>query len=219
MVRRYGEKHGLGALAQAVTTDGSGRPTVADPATRQRILALRKDPAVAAALAGEYTQANRQEVERALGRTVNRGELYLAHFLGAGGATQLMRAVAQDGAAPAADLLPEAAAANRAVFYDAAGAPRSVGDIYRDLTGRIERQARDFGQDLTALTSPGDAAGLATAAAPSSLTHSFALGGLPMSEPMAQMLNIVALAALKLAGRSDAPGHLAPPRERWSVPL
>ena len=42
------------------------------------------------------------------------------------------------GAKPAAELLPEAAAANRSVFYDPqSGAPRTVSDIYRSLAARV----------------------------------------------------------------------------------
>jgi hypothetical protein len=125
--------------------------------------------------------------------------------------------VAQDGATPAAQLLPEAAAANRAVFYDGAGQPRTVAEIYRSLTGRIEREARDFAQDVAALPAPGEPAAGA-AGAPGALPRNLGVAGLGMSEPMAAMLNVVALAALKLVGRSPATS-LAPPPDRRPLPL
>jgi hypothetical protein len=69
MVRRFGARYGLGTMAQQIGTDAAGKPTVSDPATRQRILALRNDPNISASLAGEFAQMNKSEVEHALGRS------------------------------------------------------------------------------------------------------------------------------------------------------
>src|SRR5450432_2786949 len=79
MVRQHGAKHGIGQLAEQVTSDAAGRPHVADPVTRESILALRKDPKISAALAGEFAHDNKLEVERALGRPAQKTDLYLAH--------------------------------------------------------------------------------------------------------------------------------------------
>src|SRR5260221_13954099 len=106
MVRQHGAKHGIGQLAEHITSDATGRPRVADPIMRERILALRKDPRISAALAGEFAQDNKMEAERALGRPAGKTDLYLAHFLGAGGATEILKAIRQDGTTPAVDLLP-----------------------------------------------------------------------------------------------------------------
>jgi len=145
MVRQHGAKHGIGPLAEHVTSDASGRPHVADPIMRERILALRKDPRNSAALAGELAQDNKTEVERALGRPAGKTDLYLAHFLGAGGATELLKAVRRDGSTPAVNILPEAASANRSVFFDAkTGEPRTVADLYRNFSNRIEKSATAY---------------------------------------------------------------------------
>jgi hypothetical protein len=145
MVRQHGAKHGIGQLAEQVTSDASGRPHVADPIMRERILALRKDPRISAALAGEFAQDNKTEVERALGRPVGKTDLYLAHFLGAGGATEILKAIRHDGSTPAVDVLPEAASANRSVFFDATtGEPRTVADLYRNFSDRIEKSATAY---------------------------------------------------------------------------
>jgi hypothetical protein len=112
MVQQHGAQHGLGQYAQQITNDASGRPVVADPATRATILNLRKDPAISAVLAAEYAKSNKDEVERAIGRPARSADLYLAHFLGAGGASELLKAVATNASTPAAELLPDAAAAN-----------------------------------------------------------------------------------------------------------
>ncbi|MGE5202709.1 MAG: transglycosylase SLT domain-containing protein, partial [Acidobacteriota bacterium] len=142
MVQRFGDKYGIGELAQQVTLDPSGRVRVSDPALRQQILDLRRDPRLSAAFAAEYTKANAADLERALGRKVNHADLYMAHFLGAGGASRFLQAVGTDGNAIAAELLPEAAAANKAVFYDTStGAPKTVAEIYRAFAAKIEQHS------------------------------------------------------------------------------
>ena len=65
MVRQHGAKHGIGQLAEQITYDAGGHPHVADPTVRETILALRKDPKISAALAGEFARDNKAEVERA----------------------------------------------------------------------------------------------------------------------------------------------------------
>src|SRR5688572_30118028 len=52
MVKQEGPKQGLGNLASAISSDESGRLSVSDPATRDKILQLRNDPQVAALMAG-----------------------------------------------------------------------------------------------------------------------------------------------------------------------
>src|SRR5690348_6886037 len=90
MVHRFGDKYGIGGLAQQISETGNGRLVVADPGVKQKILDLRQDPAISACLAAEYAKQNRAEMEQALGRPLSRGDLYMAHFLGAGGATQFL---------------------------------------------------------------------------------------------------------------------------------
>ena len=213
MMHRFGAKYGEGTLAQAITIDGSGRPTVADPATRQRILALRSDPTLSAALAGEYANLNRGEVERALGHAPNRADLYMAHFLGPAGATTFLKALETQGTTPAAELLPEAAASNRSVFYDGdTGRARSVAEIYRALGGRIEQEAEEFSTapdamaSAAAATSPSDATATSAVAAATSGTRRLDFAGLTLSPPVAAMLDTLTLAALKLVSGPHS-GH------------
>ena len=68
VVDKHGSKHGLDWAANAIQRDGKGRYRVADPETRQAILALRKNPEVAALMAGEFASDNRQYLEGSLGR-------------------------------------------------------------------------------------------------------------------------------------------------------
>lgn len=201
MVRQHGAKHGLGQLADQVTSDAAGRPHVADPIVRQNILALRKDPRISAALAGELANDNKAEVERALGRPAQKTDLYLAHFLGAGGATELLKAIQRNSATPAADILPEAASANRAVFFDGrTGEPRTVADLYRNFSNKIEKTATAYSElGSASLASAGNVA------APSSLVlRGGLLDGGRTGTPLAAF-NAIMLVALKLLGGNHSP--------------
>ena len=198
MVRQHGAQHGIGQLAQQVTTNSAGHPTVADPATREHILSLRKDPGLSASLAAELAKSNKEEVERALGRPAHSADLYLAHFLGAGGATELLKAIQQNGAKPAADLLPEAAAANRSVFYDPqSGAPRTVSDIYRSLASRVEQNAADYSPASTGPTTATTGTGGVSSWSPGMVP------GKSTGTQIASVFNAMFLTALKLLGGSS----------------
>jgi len=129
MVKQEGPKQGLSQYADAITESG-GRLSVSDPAAREKILQLRNDPQVAAVMAGALTQKNRDQLAGSLGRQPQAGELYMAHVLGARGAADLIRAAASDPSRVAARDFPDAAAANRGIFYDKAGRARSVQEVY-----------------------------------------------------------------------------------------
>lgn len=206
MVRQHGAKHGIGQLAEQVTCDAGGHPHVADPAVRENILALRKDPRISAALAGEFARDNKAEVERALGRPAQKTDLYLAHFLGAGGATEILKAIQQNGSTPAADILPEAASANRAVFFDGkTGEPRTVADLYRRFANKIEKNAATYSQlgASASIDATGGSAGVANALPLLPARLDGTSGGTPLAT-----FNAMVLVALKLlAGTSP----FAPP--------
>ena len=140
MVRDHGARHGLGGLAGQIADGPDGTPNVADPATRQRILDLRRDPRLNAVMAGEFANANRRLLERTVGGKIGSTELYLAHFLGAKAAANFLHAQRATPDRPAADLFPAAARANRAVFFDhETGAARSLEAVFQ----RIDRKLDD----------------------------------------------------------------------------
>ena len=113
VMKNAGPKLGLASYADAITASADGRYTVADPAARQAILDLRRDPKVSAAMAGALTQRNGEALSAALGREPSAGDLYAAHVLGAKGASALIASAQATPSRPAALDLPEAAAANR----------------------------------------------------------------------------------------------------------
>jgi hypothetical protein len=215
MVHRFGDKYGIGSLAQKISVDASGHASTADVGARQHILSLRNDPSLAASLAGEYATMNKGEVERALGRTAGAADLYMAHFLGAGGATTFLKALATKGNTAAASLLPEAAESNPSVFYDArTGRAKTVAEIYHSLGGRIEQEAQHFASlGAEPATAAGDVTDPAETAETGSETDATRVAmlapradfaGLKLSAPVAAMLDTLTLAAIGLA-KGEAP--------------
>ncbi len=134
MMQRHGGEYGYGAYADAIEEGEGGRYRIADESMRAEILALRHDPRAAALMAGEMTQEATNGLERALGRPVRENEAYVAHFMGLGGATRLIRAVDQNASTIAADLFPRAANANRPIFYNDDGSAKTVAQVYENLT-------------------------------------------------------------------------------------
>jgi hypothetical protein len=135
-MKKDGAEVGLGQYADAISQDSKGRYVVADPAARQAILALRNDPQTSALMAGAFANDSKTALESRLGRSVSSGELYIAHFLGAGGASKLISS-AEDAPNARADMLfPEAAAANKSIFYDRSGQPKTVAQVYQGLVAK-----------------------------------------------------------------------------------
>jgi hypothetical protein len=135
LVKEEGPRLGLGAEAAAIEKTGHGTFRVADPEARRHILALREDPAIASVMAGEFTRRNSEYLTAELGRLPTQGELYIAHFMGADGASRLIRHASNIPDAAAADLFPAQAAANRSIFY-AGGRSRSIGEVYAGLVSK-----------------------------------------------------------------------------------
>lgn len=154
MMREEGRNLGLARYADQIGRDGSGRPTVSDPAARQQILALRDDPAVSALMAGAFTNRNAAELRSATGRDPTEGELYMAHFLGSGGASRLINLNQTNPQASAARMFPDAAGANRRIFFDQ-GRPRTIAEVYGLLSsGRTTTVAAGAGGGQTAAAAP-----------------------------------------------------------------
>ena len=145
LVKQYGAKYGLGSYAAQITQNRDGSYRVDNSADRRAILALRNDPQVSAYMAGEYASATKSQLQGSLGRSVNSGELYAAHFLGEGAACKLIRMNGSNPSACAASEFPDAARANRSVFYHANGTPKTVREVY-NWTQR-QPDCGDVGED------------------------------------------------------------------------
>ena len=135
-VKEAGAQLGYGQYADAITKSSSGGYSVSDPAARNAIMKLRDDPAAASSMAAVLTQSNSFKLTGKIGRRPTDGELYMAHFMGVGGAAKLINNAQDNPQASAAGLFPNAAAANRSIFYDRSGQARTVSEVYSVLTAR-----------------------------------------------------------------------------------
>ena len=140
VVKKHGADHGLGWAAEAIGNAG-GRMTVSDGATRSAILALRNNPEVASLMAAEHASDNADALQGTLGRPANGTDLYMAHFLGLGGAKQFLSAMQAAPDRTAAAMFPAAARANRNVFYDSTGNARSLSEVYDRFAGKLGASA------------------------------------------------------------------------------
>jgi hypothetical protein len=132
-VREHGAKHGLGWAAAAISPRGQ----VADPGQRAAILALRNDPATAALMAAEHASDNRAALIQGTGRTPQDVDLYLAHFLGSAGAVKFLNNWNANPDQATATLFPDAAAANKTVFFDKQNRPRSLDEIRQRFAAKL----------------------------------------------------------------------------------
>jgi hypothetical protein len=92
-------------------------------------------------MAAVLTQSNSFKLTGKIGRRPTDGELYMAHFMGVGGAAKLIANAEDNPQASGARLFPNAAAANRSIFYERGGRARSVSEVYSELTKRYASAA------------------------------------------------------------------------------
>ncbi|MCW3846908.1 lytic transglycosylase domain-containing protein [Sphingomonas sp. LB-2] len=141
VVKQHGAEHGMGWAADAITQTPGGRYVVRDPAMRRQILDLRKDPTAASLMAAEHASDNKDALENSLGRPANGTDLYMAHFLGLGGARTFLSRMASNPNQSGAALFPAAARANHNIFYNANGQPRSLSEIYGRFGDKLDQGA------------------------------------------------------------------------------
>lgn len=140
-VKDSGGRHGLQSYADQIEKTATGKYRVSDPDMRQEILDLRKDPEVSSRMAGEFTRKNAEFLSNRLGRDPKQGELYIAHFLGAQGASRLINSAQVSPESSAAQMFPAQAKANRAIFYDDAGSARTLAQVYDVLVSKHDGSA------------------------------------------------------------------------------
>ncbi|MFC0683355.1 lytic transglycosylase domain-containing protein [Novosphingobium clariflavum] len=151
---RHGGDHGMAWVQQAIAGG--------DPAMRAQVLGLRYDADASALMAAELASDNKAGLTAQLGREPDSTELYLAHFLGIGGAGQFLSALSRDPTRSAASVLPRAAAANPAIFY-ADGGARSLEGVMALMRGKVNGAMRQGEGEWEAIPSPG---ALAASASP-----------------------------------------------------
>ena len=149
-MKEAGAHLGYGKYADAITKNPSGSYSVSDPAARAAIMRLRDDPEAASSMAAVLTQSNSFKLTGKIGRRPTDAELYMAHFMGVGGAGKLIQNAEDNPNASAARMFPNAAAANQSIFYDRSGqrAQRLAGLFGAEHALRRRRQfAGDANRD------------------------------------------------------------------------
>jgi hypothetical protein len=197
-VKEAGAQLGYGKYADAITRSASGSYSVSDPDARNAIMKLRDDPAAASAMAGVLTQSNSFKLTGKIGRRPTDGELYMAHFMGVGGAAKLITNAEDNPNASGARLFPNAAAANQSIFYDRGGRARSVSEVYSVLTSRYASAANSQAT-RTAMAAVGatPAPAMLASATPAAagVGNAAYLSGFPDSRPMTMALAPTAASA------------------------
>jgi len=139
-LKQHGAKYGYARYADLISRGTDGRYRVTGGEARQAVMNLRFDPHAASLMAGELASDHAAYLAGRIGRQPTAGELYAAHFLGPQGSARLITATRSTPGAAAAALFPDAAAANRSIFYRD-GRALTVSDVYNTLT----RTAGDAG--------------------------------------------------------------------------
>ena len=93
---------------------------------------MEMDPKANALMGALFVRDNAAVLQSA-GLPVNAGSLYMAHFMGAGGAVSFMKAMQANPTGSAAAMFPAQARANQSIFY-ANGQSRSLAQVYDLMT-------------------------------------------------------------------------------------
>lgn len=121
MKKKYGAKYGI---------------SMDTPATDARANAL---------LGAEFMKENLAHLQGKLGRPITDTDIYMGHFLGAGGATTFLKANPNT---IAAQLMPGPAGSNASIFYHdpkTKTRPKTTGEIYQYFTNLIKTRKAQFG--------------------------------------------------------------------------
>ena len=163
-------------------------------------------------MAAVLTQSNSFKLTGMIGRRPNDGELYMAHFMGVGGAAKLISNAEDNPRASAARMFPNAAAANRSIFYDRAGRARSVSEVYSVLSARYAGAANSRAT-RTAMASVGDiqpSVALASAApAAPPIDNAAYLSSFPSAS---QVTPVASVTPVTVASAAPAPA-MSPPTD------
>lgn len=158
-MKHFGHRYGRAEEANAIASNDGA--SVA-PQKRAKILGLRNDPYLSAALAAEMLKKDGAKIAEKIGRPLTPGETYLIHFLGPEDAERFMKTMNETPNASAAALLPRPARANRPIFFAQQGRKlnaRSVAEVHEAFeemmgkrTNRYEDVASKLPEGVTAYT-------------------------------------------------------------------
>ncbi|NQE62759.1 transglycosylase SLT domain-containing protein [Caulobacter sp. RHG1] len=132
-LKKHGSKYGYARYADLISQGSDGRYRVEGDEARKAVLGLKMDPHAASLMAGELASDHASYLRGRVGRSPTSGELYAAHFLGPAGSARLIEAATSNPGASAAAMFPDAAQANKSIFYRD-GRSATVGEVYANLT-------------------------------------------------------------------------------------
>lgn len=107
---------------------------------------LRLDPRINALMGAMFLKGNAKHLRSRIGREPNDVDLYCAHFMGAGGASTFLRLNPNTVAATG---MPEAAAANRSIYYLPSGRARTVAQVYQLFSDKVAAHRKTFDSSYT----------------------------------------------------------------------
>ena len=116
LMERYGDKYGINKNATAM------------------------DPRANALLGLSYIKENYDILKAKIGRKVTDTDVYLAHFLGSGGAKRFL--VAPPGDPAINHVSAEQAAANPTIFYGPNGRPNTVAEVYNSFSNKLQKHRK-----------------------------------------------------------------------------
>lgn len=152
LMERYGDKYGINKNATAM------------------------DPRANALLGLSYIKENYDILKAKIGRKVTDTDVYLAHFLGSGGAKRFL--VAPPGDPAINHVSAEQAAANPTIFYGANGRPNTVAEVYNGFSKKLEKHRKpNAAQEMASIPGLGKTSTPAAVGASGSATPEASGGG------------------------------------------
>lgn len=98
------------------------------------------DPRANALMGAEFLKENMAGLKKVVNRDLTATDVYIAHFMGMGGAKKFLSA---DPNSSGAALFPDAAKANPWIYYKdpkSMQSPKTLGEIYSDFTGKLSKK-------------------------------------------------------------------------------
>jgi hypothetical protein len=142
----HAASYGFTAAAEAVRMVND-EVVVADESKRNWVLGLKRDPYLAAVMAGELIKDVQRALQAEGERELAEAELYLAHFFGPKAAVRFLKALDEEPDAVAARLFPKAAKANLGLFSEQKGRKRrsiTVAELYDRIDSKILRRLNRY---------------------------------------------------------------------------
>ncbi len=102
------------------------------------------DPNYNALMGGQLLQDDNAALKSQGITSPTPGQLYLLHFLGQSGGSSFISQNQNDPNASAASLFPAAASANPSIFYNSDGSSKTVGQVYNNLTTKVDTKAEAY---------------------------------------------------------------------------